>query len=77
MIHPLSENLASLKDTEIESKVQELSRKFWMTHNPGLQYQMSVLLEIYQEELRVRRQKLWDQQYQKRDKGLDDLIKVR
>lgn len=77
MIHPLAPDVTAMKDAEIEAKVQDLSKKFWMTGNPGVQNQISMMLEMYQEELRNRRAKMWDQQYQKRDKGLDDLIKVR
>ena len=76
-MHPLAEDTSKLKDAEIESKVQDLSKKFWMAHNPGVQSQIQSLLDMYQDELRTRRQKAWDQQYQKRDKGLDNLIKVR
>jgi len=77
MIHPLVEDLTKLKDAEIESRIQSLSKKYWMAgNNPNMQYQISTVLKIYQEELSVRRAKMWEQQYQKRDKGLDDLIKV-
>ena len=75
-MHPLVDDCTKLKDSELESRVQELSKKYWMAHNPGVQHQISTILEMYQDELRSRRAKMWDQQYQKRDKGLDDLIKV-
>lgn len=76
-MHPLVDDFSKLKDADIETKVQELSRKYWMAHNPAVQAQISSILEMYQEELRTRRARMWDQQYQKRDKGLDDLIKVK
>ena len=76
MIHPLAEDFSELKDGEIEVKVQELTRKFFMTHNPQVQKQISLFLDLYQEELRFRRAKLWQQQYQNRDQGLDKLINV-
>ena len=75
-MHPLAEDCSILKDAEIESKISDLSKKYWMSPNPGIQMQIQALLEVYQEELRVRRQKMWEQQYQNRDKGLDNLIKV-
>lgn len=76
MLHPLVPDISALKDAEIESKISDLSKKYWMTHNPNVQQQMALILEMYQEEMRNRRAKMWNQQYQNRDKGLDDLIKV-
>jgi hypothetical protein len=76
-MHPLAEDFTDLKDAEIEERIHELSKKFYMTHNPQVQRQISLFLELYQEELRTRRAKLWQQQYQNRDKDLDNLIKVR
>ena len=75
-MHPLLENIKDLKDAEIEAKIQDLSKKFWMTHNSSVQMQMQIILEQYQAELAERRAKMWEQQYQKREKGLDNLIKV-
>jgi hypothetical protein len=76
MIHPLSEDLSKLKDTELEAKIQDLSRKYWVAKNPMLQQQVATFLEIYNQELRTRRQKTWEQQRQNMDKGLDKLINV-
>lgn len=75
-MHPLAEDFSKLKDAEIESRIQDLTRKYWQANNPTVQTQISLFLEMYQEELRSRRAKMWQQQYQNRDKGLDDLIKV-
>lgn len=75
-MHPLAEDFSKLKDAEIESRIQDLSKKYWQNHNPTVQRQISLFLEMYQEELKARRAKMWQQEYQKRDKGLDELIKV-
>lgn len=77
MIHPLAEDFTNLKDSEIEEKIHELSKKFYQTHNPSVQKQISMFIDLYQEEIRSRRAKLWQQQYQNRDKDLDKLIKVK
>jgi len=77
MIHPLSEDFSKLKDSEIESKISDLSKKYWLSQNPAVQRQLSLFLDLYNAELKDRRAKMWQQQYQKRDKGLDDLIQVR
>ena len=76
-MHPLVEDLSKLKDAEIESRIQSLSKKYWLAgNNPNVQVQISTVLQMYQEELATRRAKMWEQLHQKRDKGLDDLIKV-
>ncbi len=75
-MHPLLEDLSNLKDQEIEAKILDLSKKYWVARNPDVQYQITLLLNSYQEELRSRRAKAWEQQYQNRDKGLDKLINV-
>jgi hypothetical protein len=76
-MHPLAEDFSQLKDTEIEARVSELGKKYWQSSNPALQNQISMFLELYNEELRSRRAKVWQQQYQNRDKGLDKLINVK
>lgn len=76
MIHPLAEDFSDLKDAEVENRLQDLSKKYWMTNNPHVRQQMSILIGLYREELSARRQKVLQQQYQNRDKGLDKLINV-
>jgi hypothetical protein len=75
-MHPLVEDLSSLKDNEIESKILDLSKKYWMSRNPDLQFQIKLLLDQYNEELRVRRSKLFQQQNETRHQDLDKLIKI-
>jgi hypothetical protein len=75
-MHPLLDDLSELKDQELETKILDLSKKYWIVRNPDVQYQITLLLNSYQEELRSRRAKAWEQQYQNRDKGLDKLINV-
>jgi hypothetical protein len=76
MIHPLAEDFSNLKDLEIESKIQELSRKYWMTTNPNIQTQISLFLDLYRSELANRRARLWQEQAGKRNEDLDKLINV-
>jgi hypothetical protein len=75
-MHPLAEDFSQLKDAEIESRIQDLTKKYWQAHNPSIQTQISLFLDMYKAELSSRRSKMWEQQYQNRDKGLDNLIKV-
>jgi hypothetical protein len=76
MIHPLSEDFSQLKETEIENRLQDLTKKYWMVQNPAVKQQISTFIGLYREELSARRSKLLEQQYQSRDKGLDKLINV-
>lgn len=77
MFHPLQEDYSKLKDTEIESRLQDLSRKYFMAGNPAVKQQIAVFIDIYKNELSVRRAKQIEQVYQKRDKDLDKLINVK
>lgn len=76
-MNPLIADVSKLKDAEVESKILELSKKFFQTQNPGLQAQIQSLLSFYTQELQARRIAAWENQYTKRDKRLDDLVKVR
>lgn len=76
MIHPLAEDFTQLKDLEIENKLQDLTKKYWQANNPMVKQQIAVFIDIYKTELNARRSKQLEQMYQKRDKDLDNLIKV-
>ena len=75
-MHPLINNLSELKDSELELRIQSLSKKYFATHNPSLQQQIVMALEDYKTELGSRRARQLQAEYQKRDKDLDNLIKV-
>ena len=80
MFNPLVDSFAKLSDSEIEDKIIELSRKFLMTHNPSVQQQISVILEMYKEEAKARRASAMVQRTKKNDDDgdspLDNLINV-
>lgn len=77
MIHPLVENLDKLKDAELYDKISELQRKYWASSNVGLQYQISLVLEVYKQEQQRRQAALWEKVNQKnKDKELNKLINV-
>jgi hypothetical protein len=76
-MHPLVNNIGDLKDAELETKIQDLSKRYFMAaRNPALQQQVWAVLESYKSELAVRRSKFWDELNQKRDSDLDNLINV-
>jgi hypothetical protein len=76
IMHPLVSNLSQLKETELENKLQELSKRYFQVSNPALQHQIIMVMDEYKHELSSRRQKMWQEQYQKRDTDLDSLINV-
>ena len=50
MLHPLLDSLSELSDTDVETKISELGKKFWQTTNPQVKDQIASVLEIYKEE---------------------------
>ena len=75
-MHPLVNDLSGLKDAELEAKINDLTRKYFMSYNPGVQAQMVAVLDSYKEELDKRRRAEYDKMMNNRDKGLDKLINV-
>jgi flavorubredoxin len=73
-MHPLAGDLTQLKDAELESKVSDLTKKYFMTNNFLVRDQIAGLLDSYKEELSNRRsaalKKLMD------NKSLDKLVNV-
>lgn len=75
-MHPLIQNLDTLKDNELENKIQSLTKKYFASQNPSVREQIIMILEDYKNELAIRRSRQLQSEYQKRDKDLDNLIKV-
>jgi len=73
MFNPLVDSLDHLTDDEVETSTRELSRKYFQTHNPQVQQQISVMLEMYRAELQTR---LAKKRANLDNPELDDLIKV-
>jgi tryptophanase len=77
MFNPLVDSFESLTDAEVENSLRTLSQRYFQTRNPQLQEQISVMVEMYREEMRARNAKA---QFQKNaengETGLDKLINV-
>lgn len=77
MSHPLIDNLESLSNTQVEEKLFDLQKKYFSTSNPNLQMQLSMIIDMYREEIKARRatemQKLNNRAG---ENGLDNLINV-
>ena len=76
MFSPLGNNLSDIKDQDLETKIQELSKKYWTAYRlgkPEMLTQISTYITIYKEELtsrNLRRSKT------ELDGDLDQLINV-
>lgn len=75
-MHPLAGDFTGVKDNELESKISDLTRKYFMTHNTDVKTQIGMLLETYKMELGSRRQAALEQLAKNSEKSLDNLIKV-
>ena len=76
MINPLIDSLDHFTIQELEEKVADLQRKYFLTRNPQVQVQIANVLDIYKIELQDRRVKeLKRQQNLGNDENsLDNLI---
>jgi hypothetical protein len=77
MFNPLVDSFESLTDAEVENSLRTLSQRYFQTRNPQLQEQISVMVEMYREEMRARNAKAQLKQMQNNgESGLDNLINV-
>lgn len=77
MFHPLQEDPSQLKDPELDQKIQDVTRKFYMAQRLGnheLLTQLNTFVNIYREE--QRRRLLARTAGNKLDDDLDQLINV-
>lgn len=75
-MHPLITNLETLKMSELETTITELSKKYFLTNNPDLQFQIASIIDMYKIELDKKRRDEWKKVQDNRDKGLDKLINI-
>lgn len=77
IFHPLQEDPSQLKDPELDQKIQDVTRKFYMAQRLGnheLLTQLTTFVNIYREE--QRRRLLARSAGNKLDDDLDQLINV-
>lgn len=76
MFHPFEGDLDQFKDSEIEQKLQEITKKYFIAQRLGnreLLTQLSTFVNIYREELRKRH---LEKNKGDLDNDLDQLINV-
>jgi hypothetical protein len=76
VMHPLVNDLSQLKDSELESKIQDLTRKYFSTNNLQVRTQITMILDTYREEMAKRRADEYQKMINSRNKDLDKLINV-
>ena len=79
MFHPLLEDASKLKDQDLDNKIQDLSRKYFIAARMGqggAAQQLVMALDAYRSEQQRRQYQALQKAGKKQDKGLDDLINV-
>jgi chromosome segregation ATPase len=80
--HPLQEEIGNMPEAEISKRIRELTKKLatakrWL-RNPEMIAQLQNALLSYQEEMRRRRLKNWQDEYKKLrgEPDMGDLINI-
>lgn len=77
MINPLITEIESLSDSEIDQKIGDLQKKYFISKNPQVKDQLLNILNIYREEAKARQQKAYAKMNQNNDDSdLDSLINI-
>lgn len=76
MFNPLVDSFDKVSTAELEAKIVDLQRKYFMTSNPQVHQQMSAILDMYIAEARGRRASDMQKNAENSDSGLDKLINV-
>lgn len=79
MYHPLISDPKKLKDSELEDKVLDLSKKYLIASRMGqgaVLSQILCALDMYKEELQKRRTESTNKVMKTQDKDFSDLINV-
>ena len=79
MFHPLMAPPTELKDTDLEQKILDLSKKYFIAARMGqggVCDQLSMALSMYKEEQSRRQREATKTLVKDQDKDLDDLINV-
>jgi len=74
MFNPLADSFEDLTDSQIQEKVSDLTKRYFQTSNPGLQHQITVMLEMYRQEQTARMYK--QKQQDEDDPDVDNLINI-
>ena len=72
---PLTMDLKNFTDSQLEEKISDLQKKYFMTQNFQVKDQIANFLDFYKEELQNRRKEA-QKKIEEKQNNLDNLIKV-
>lgn len=75
-MHPLINDMTTLKDSDLEARINDLTKKYFMTTNVSIKSQIAMALESYRSEHTKRQRELLQTAMENRNKGLDKLINI-
>lgn len=76
MFNPLVDNFSNLTDSQLELKISELQKKYFMTHNNDVRQQIANILNMYKQESLSRMAKAREKDLARGNSDLDGLINV-
>lgn len=76
MFHPLGEDLNQYSISQLEAKLNDLRTKFFQSRNPELRQQISVFIDVYNQELKQRLASEQLKMAKETGKDLDNLINI-
>jgi predicted histidine transporter YuiF (NhaC family) len=76
MFNPFVDDLSNLSDDEVNTKITELTRRYWQTKNSQLQGQIVTILEMYKQEQQTRQARQRQESQNPDDPDLDNLINI-
>lgn len=72
---PFDIELEKLTDNQLEEKISDLQKKYFMSQNPSLKQQIANFLDFYKSHLQERRRAA-QKKLEEKQNGLDNLINV-
>lgn len=76
MFNPLVDSFSELTDSQLELKISDLQKKYFMTHNNEVRQQIVVILDMYRQEHLSRMSKSREKDLARGNSDLDGLINV-
>tara|TARA_B100000212_G_C27381729_1_gene537412 strand:- start:343 stop:585 length:243 start_codon:yes stop_codon:yes gene_type:complete len=76
MLHPFSEDSKNLTVPQMHEKIQDLTKKYFQTHNPQVKQQIQTFIDYYRSEVAVKEAKEAKELAEKQQNGEIDLDKL-
>lgn len=75
-MHPLIDDISEMKISDLEIKITELSKKYFMTANESLREQILLVLNSYKAEYHRKQQEILKNSLEVKNRGIDKLINI-